>query len=233
MFAVTAMQIEDTSNQEERQSQIVFTDGSAPVVLNLFSSVIEAAESTNVTFYPWWSYDQEEPEAMQAFHARVRLDDGESLLVDTGAPKNMTGDRCIKRIAACATQNGHGCTTLPLKNSLKIEGVGSGSNSCTHESTVAIALADGEIAHYRAPVVQESDLPALLGLDSMERRRTILDLVHGKLIEVGPGPFKLELPPGSRVLQMQKSPTGHLMLPCSEWKKKNKLPGKIYVENVM
>lgn len=232
MFMVANMLTDSPSAAQQQQSQITFSDGSAPVILDLFA-MTEGENPQSVSLYPWWLKDTEP--SVQAYHTKVRLDNGEALLVDTGAPRNMAGDRVIKRISDHAAQHGQGCTTLPLKNSLSVEGVGSGASSCTHESTVAIALADGQIAHYRAPVVQESELPALLGLESMEKRRAILDLVHGKLIELGPGPFKLELPPGSRVLQMQKSPTGHLMLPCSEWqdKKTAKPSGKVYVETVM
>jgi hypothetical protein len=64
---------------------------------------------------------------------------------------------------------------------ISVEGVGAGSRSCTQEGTVPIALSTGEHAHYRAPIVSNSQIPALLGLESLESRRTILDLVCADL----------------------------------------------------
>jgi hypothetical protein len=130
-------------------------------------------------FYPWWqnACADENSSNVQSYHAKVRLDKGESLLVDTGAPKNMTGDAWFHRVSELAKGFGFGSTMVPLKSHISVEGVGAGSSSCTQEGTVPIALSTGEHAHYRAPIVSNSQIPALLGLESLESRRTILDLV--------------------------------------------------------
>ena len=230
-FAITDMRQDDVVLPNPAQSMITFADGTNPITLNLWNNL--NPEQENVTFYPWWQNEEGNSLNVQSYHAKVRLEKGESLLVDTGAPKNMTGDAWFLRVSELAKGHGFGSTLLPLKSHISVEGVGAGASSCTQEGTVPIALATGEHAHYRAPIVSNSQIPALLGLESLESRRSILDLVHGKLIELGPRPFKIELPPGSRVLQMQKSSTGHMMLPCSEWGDKGKPSGRVFTTNIV
>ena len=53
----------------------------------------------------------------------------------------------------------------------------------------------------------------------MTRQRVVLDMLHDQFIMVGPGGIKMELSPGSRVLPIKRSATGHLMLPAGQWKK--------------
>jgi hypothetical protein len=122
-----------------------------------------------------------------------------------------------------AKKHGHGSSYKPLKRRMDIDGVGGGEPSvCKQAGTVFIALEDGQLATYTAPLVEgrngtESLIPSLLGLTSLTDLRVVLDLVHNKLIQLGPGGMQLQLSPGSRVLNLQRAQTGHLMLPCSAW----------------
>ena len=80
---------------------------------------------------------------------------------------------------------------------ISIEGVGAGTSQCTHEALVPIALEDGTQASFRCPVVPQSEIPALLGLKSLQSMRELID-VHGrKPVLPGPGGYKLPLSPGS------------------------------------
>jgi hypothetical protein len=73
-------------------------------------------------------------------------------------------------------------------------------------------------------MIPDSEVPSLLGLNSMTNQRVVLDLVHNKYISLGPGNLEMRLPPGSKVLDMKRAVTGHLMLEASEWQKLQ--PGK-------
>ena len=83
-------------------------------------------------------------------------------------------------------------------------------------AVIPISL-EGETTSFDAPVVQNSDLPALWGLTSMERKRAIIDTGGKAAILPGPGGFKMVLSPGTVVLGLEKSLSGHLMMPCSDW----------------
>ena len=80
-----------------------------------------------------------------------------------------------------------------------------------------IALGSSQIGTFRTPVLPDSELPALWGLRSLEKSKTLIDTGNRRLIIPGPGGFRLIVSPGSTIHELEKSMTGHLMLPCTEW----------------
>ena len=80
--------------------------------------------------------------------------------------------------------------------------------------------ADGQalVGSFTAPVIGQSNLPALLGLKSMEAKRAVLDMAGRMLYLPGPGGFHVQLSPGSIALPLVKSESGHLLLPCSKFR---------------
>ena len=217
-------------NEREAKSCIYFTDGTAPIPLTpivreLDDDQFSASYAVAVISKAQHLYEYYHPPAYTWFndanyHARVKLLVGEALLVDTGAVGNLSGDLQFYRMAALAKTNGQGATYTPLKHTLSIDGVGSGKPStCTQTGIVHIALAGGQLASYTAPIIPQSQVPSLLGLTTMTELRVVLDLVHDKWIALGPGGMEMKLSPGSKVLDLKRSPTGHLMLPCSEWER--------------
>ena len=101
---------------------------------------------------------------------------------------------------------------------LSVMGVGNGNQTCTHNCTLPITLSRQDGSHYggtyTTPVVSNSDLPGLLGLNTMRRNRCILDMVNLQLHMCGPADIRLNLPPGTESFQLEISPSGHLVLPC-------------------
>eukprot|EP00974_Lingulodinium_polyedra_P060530 5835685-Lingulodinium_polyedra.AAC.1 len=51
----------------------------------------------------------------------------------------------------------------------------------------------------------------------MMAKRAVIDIVNRKLYLCGPGDIKVELPPGSQTFQLEQSPSGHLLLPVSDF----------------
>ena len=70
------------------------------------------------------------------------------------------------------------------------------------------------LQHLRSPIVEGtgSHLPGLLGLETLEAQGAILDMGRKMLIFPGSGEVKMELPPGSLEIPLQKSPSGHLVM---------------------
>ena len=210
--------LEDAPPPAGPLTSITFSDGSEPILLassppeNQLALLYDANSPTHSfppPYYPVWS----------AFHAKVRLAKGEALLIDTGAVGNLSGDAQMLRFEALGKANGHGSLFEVLPKRLNIDGVGKEASKCTRTGIVPLVLSDGRLASYRAPMIDESPVPALLGLTSMTDHRVILDLINNKYIMIGPGGYELKLSPGSNVLDMERAPTGHLMLPASEWHK--------------
>ena len=161
-----------------------------------------------------------------SFHAQVRIaGGGPALLIDPGAFDNLVGDEWVKEAADIAGKSGHGCAWQKLKARLAVEGVGKESNEATDEAIVPICFESGETGTFTAPVITNSKLPALLGLQSLTRKRALLDVYNQQIIFVGPGGYKLQLSPGSKMHKLTPARTGHLMLPCQCWDKAKMQPG--------
>ena len=62
-------------------------------------------------------------------------------------------------------------------------------------------------------------LPGLLGMDSLEKNRAIIDAGKGRLIYPGPGEAQIILPPGSIEMPIVKSPSGHPCIVVDEYAK--------------
>jgi hypothetical protein len=107
-----------------------------------------------------------------------------------------------------------------------IDGVGSQPSTCSTTAVVPIALPEGTLATFSTSLIDQSDVPALWGLNSMTEKAALVDTLHNQVILVGRGGFEMKLSPGSTVLQCQRSPTGHMMLPCSSWEAVNKHLGR-------
>ena len=231
--------------ESDPRSIIEFADGT---VLQLDDSVGEAVEQseTRRTYYlpsaPSGnsalsrSGDSESSEIARqfafvwfmppAFHAQVRLASGEALLIDIGAWDNLVGSEFVARASAEAQSAGHGCAWQKMKRMLSVEGVGKEANTTSDEVTLPICLEDGATGTYTAPVIPSSPLPALLGLNTISKLKGLIDTHNKQIIFVGPGGYKLQLSPGSKLYKLHSAPTGHLMLPCQSWKQAKISPGK-------
>ena len=95
--------------------------------------------------------------------------------------------------------------------------MGAGAQQCTESMKVAVALSDGSLGTYEAPIVPNSPIPGLLGLLSLTEKRSLIDTYSKKIYFVGPGGYKIQLSPGSRALDLENSPSGHLLLPVTEF----------------
>ena len=62
-----------------------------------------------------------------------------------------------------------------------------------------------------------SDLPAFRRLDSLTRHRAVIDCAGMKLYLCGPGGIQFTPPPGTQVLCLERAPSGHMVLPISEY----------------
>ena len=171
--------------------------------------------------FPWWHQPQEVEGNADKYSYLVKLTDrdGEALLVDPGSPDNLVGDRWCERQARHISQAGLRRPQSEQIPTFRVGGVGKHAQECNHKITNAIGLEDGSTGSYAAPVIPDSDVPALLGLKSLTNQRAIIDTYNNKLYLVGPGGYKIQMSPGSKVHDLKRSNTGHLLLPCSEFGK--------------
>ena len=163
------------------------------------------------------------PGTSLTFHANTQLADGRcSLLVDPGSKGNLGGVQNIRRAALEAKKHGKEPTVSRRDKPLNVMGVGNGSQQCAFDSTTPIALqtVDGRFidATYTAPIVgEDSELPMLLGLQTLRQSRALLDMVNLRLYFLGPDGADIKAGPGSNEFQLEISPSGHLVLPTSNF----------------
>ena len=153
------------------------------------------------------------------------------MIVDPGARTNLLGSDLARRLANRALETGHMLEQGKLKNPLTIQGVGNGYQECNWEMNCPIVVpqrgGSAKLHHLRSPIVEGtgSHLPGLLGLDTLEAQGAILDMGRKMLIFPGSGEVKMELPPGSLEIPLQKSPSGHLVMVIDDFENLTKKGG--------
>ena len=160
-------------------------------------------------------------ETQQVFLEATRITGKECLLIDPGAYDNLVGSRWVERQGELARLAHLKPIQKPMRRSIGVEGVGSNSQEAKDEVIMPGAAVDVRgLSHqisYQAPVVPDSNIPALWGQRSLARQRSILDMVNRKLYLCGPGRIQFTPPPGTSVFNLEMSQSGHLMLPISEF----------------
>ena len=168
--------------------------------------------------------DQPSPEGwfptdiQAAYLASVRLPHGTSLLVDTGSPGNITSDGWSEDHSRELAKAG---LTPPQyvqrSRPMVCSGIGHGTQQAEWDVVHPICLGAGRLDKYTAPELPNAETPALLGQRSMKALRTLIDTFTGKIFFIGEGGYELRLSPGSEMHELEESPVGHLMLPCSRF----------------
>ena len=158
--------------------------------------------------------------------SRTKLPGGKhSLLVDLGSRINVIGKNTEKEFADKSTANGLETTYIPRQQRLYINGVGTDSARCDHEAVIPIAVKfeeqEATKESYRANIADGcgENLPAILGSESMQEKDSVLILRKGKELIAFPGPggYKIEWSPGTKLLPMVPAPSGHLVIPCDRF----------------
>ena len=127
---------------------------------------------------------------------KIRMLNGtKGVVVDSGSVFNFTGDSWATEIGQDAATSGRRPKQVRRDRPLKVSGVGEGSQSAVHniELPCCFKKTDGSFASgtFDAPCVKGSQLPGLLGLNSLEGNRGLIDFTTSKLYFLGPGDREL------------------------------------------
>ena len=164
------------------------------------------------------------PAVQRAYLQSTELASGKpGLLVDIGSIGNLTGDVWARTVSKACGRLGWKPTVTERTRPLRVHGVGTQPSEARHDITLPIGIQkdDGEslLGNVKMPVVPESGIPGLLGITSLRIKRALIDLNDNKMYFVGPGDYNLAaaLPPGTECFQCETSPSGHLLLPCTNY----------------
>jgi len=113
-------------------------------------------------------------ESRRAFLQSTRLEHGrEGLLVDPGAFDNLVGARWVERMEKIAQEQGVEATRETLPNVIGVEGVGKEAQRAKEMTSMpgAFKTLEGTVrpARYQAPIIPDSDIPALRGHESISQ----------------------------------------------------------------
>jgi hypothetical protein len=167
-------------------------------------------------------------------NSQTKLEGGRnSLLCDLGSRINLIGKNTEREFSDVSKKYGHKPTYIQRKRRLHVNGVGTDSAYCDHEVVAPIAVKyedrDATKEIYRANIAEGcgENLPAIYGLDSMQDKDSVIILRRGKemIVFPGPGGYKIEWSPGSRLLPMKPAPSGHLVIPCDKYDTLNNVKG--------
>ena len=165
------------------------------------------------------------PAPTRSYLAATELQDGRlSLLLDLGSVGNLASTEWAKRVAVEALKHGHQPKEQKRSKPLLVGGVGKGTQQCTHDGTLPIALqpTDGAavLGTYTTPIINgPSNVTGILGLLAIRGRRGIIDTGNNKLHFPGPGGAQIQLSPGSETYDLIDAPSGHLLIPCCHYDK--------------
>ena len=159
-----------------------------------------------------------------SFHSVTRLTDGRlSMLLDIGSVGNLTSDVTARAMATAAINAGRTPSQYKRDKPLNVSGVGKGNEQCHHNCKVSVSInttgGKSVRANFDTPIVPGSELPALLGLETIRRCRGIIDTNTLRLHLLGPGDYDLEkmLPPGTESIQGELAPSRHFVIPCDSY----------------
>ena len=154
--------------------------------------------------------------------SRTKLKKNNSMLVDLGSRINIIGADTAEEFMKDATKFSLTTQVLPRQVPMHVHGVGAGAAVCYNDAKFPIAVKFQDqspmLTTYHAHIAEGSGkgLPAIWGLESMEKMDAVLILRKGKrMIGIpGKGGFKIQWSKGTKLLPMEPSESGHLVVPC-------------------
>jgi hypothetical protein len=176
---------------------------------------------------PWWPVGEE---ITHHYLNQPMMDPEEvGILPDTGAHDGLCSDLFARQQVAFATKAGRKVTQSVMEKPRTVAGVGHGQQVARYEVCLPASLTDihGEVfeEEYKAPCVENSGIPGLMGIQSLERNNALIRCRTGEIYFLGEGGAEIRASPGSRHFQMKKGKTGHWMLPISNFSDKHKTAG--------
>ena len=120
------------------------------------------------------------------------------------------------------TPHGHSVQYEDRAIAFNLTGVGSGAAKCIQTATIPIAIQfedkPATLEHLKSNVATGSgaDLPSIMGKISATAKDSVVLLREGKeqLVFPGPGGYKIEWSPGTKIMDPKSAPSGHLVFNC-------------------
>jgi len=171
------------------------------------------------SFNPPTSVGKEEGGMAAILHSSTRLEgDEEGVIPDTGAVKDIAGSGYVERQDAAARRHGMAVEYEDLAYPEGVAGVGGQDRVCTQRAKIPCPLSDGTMIKYCPVVTPQSDVPPLMGNDTMSELNVYFGTRQGTFTMIPEGSDdKIIWPPGTKHIQCVKAPSRHWLLTVSAW----------------
>ena len=159
-------------------------------------------------------------------NATTASQDPQGLVIDTAAPFNFCGDQWARALDnnAFGHKKFSHWEARQTSRTPQFSGIGHGTQEAGYDVSLPMALmtTDGKpaVGTFEAPCIQNSNIPGVIGLKSLEENRVVLDTVRSKIYLLEEGEYDLTscFPAGTKCFDLQRSATGHLVLPVGRFK---------------
>ena len=149
---------------------------------------------------------------------KTKMKTHNTVMLDCGSRVNVVGAKTYNDYRGKWEACGLTAKIIPRKTMLKISGVGNGYSLCKQEAQFPLAVDFDGVASLETMQANIAEgpggdhLPCILGLDSMTNKNAVLLLHKGerRLALPGPGGYKIEWSPGTKLLPLENLPSGHL-----------------------
>ena len=168
--------------------------------------------------------DMDEADKTRPYHAEASPRYGYGLMIDTGSVGNLSSQAFAVNVGAEAMQNGRSPRYTSRERPIAVSGIGYSSEFATRDSDIPVCMRSTTGEYFSAtvtlPSIPDSHMPGLLGLRAMTGGRCLLDCVRKQLFFLGPGHYDLTrgVPAGTKVFDLETSPSGHLSLPITHYR---------------
>ena len=165
----------------------------------------QMSQSNYFTDFAWGRHENSEP----------------VILPDTGAKDGLCGDRWACHAGAWADRRGHKWQVGRLEERRHVSGVGTGTQYADEKVRIPVGLEDTKgkfyLGDYNAAVIRNSNLPALLGMNSLAEHNAVIRCRTGEIWFTDSSGCDIK-PKGNHVhLQMKRAASGHWYLPVGRF----------------
>ena len=158
---------------------------------------------------------------------RTKVPGKRTIMLDIGSMVNAIGENTLEEFQKTMEPYGYEVQFEERSVPLNLSGVGSGAARCTKIATIPVAAQFKDrsptLEQYKGNVATGSgaDLPAIIGKKSMSDKDSVIILRDGEemIAFPGPGGYKIEWSPGTKVMSLDQLPSGHLAFQCDMYSK--------------
>ena len=146
------------------------------------------------------------------------LPKGHGLLIDTGAIVNLHSDYWRRNYQKSLSNAGLKAKTKEKKASFT--GIGGKASVSTRLYDLPINV-NGVTGNFISQELDNSTIPAILGLHGIERNEMMIIPHDDRVIIPNGGKVKISVSKEVRIIQCKRTLSGHLLLPCDTFNKKD------------